>query len=248
MKNNNYIYFLNGSIGDFLMVLFLLDSIWNGYPEDSKPRLCIATPRNKDIFLEIAEKYPHIQIYEYGNCNELFLLIIRFFFRKNTVITSPTTGSLPLHQKLFGCILSRMNGSSLYGFDDGKKINTFLYTDLIPFRTDILLIDLLFSLLLKENIPHIRQELHLKLHSFSDVEKFGNEYIVFHPFGSSEGRSFVGEKLLRTLCVLLESHPNHMVYITGSLKDRASADVVASIGSPRMKNVVGELSMKNCAI
>jgi hypothetical protein len=243
MRHKNLIYLLNGSIGDFLMVLFLLDSVWNGYPEDTKPRLCIVTPRNKDIFLELAEKYPHIQIYECGNLCEIFFLVIHFLFRKNTVITPPTTGFLPLHQKLLGWILSRMHGSALYGFDDGKKINTFLYTDLIPFRTDILIIDLLFSLLLRENISYLRQTLHLKLPSIAKGKSFGNEYIVFHPFGSSGGKSLTEEKLLGTLHALLESYPNHTVYITGALKDLAYTDVVASIGNPRIKNVVGKLSM-----
>lgn len=220
MQNDkkNFIYFLNGSIGDFLMTLLFLDSL---YKKNKNWSFYIATGRNKKLFQDIASEYPHVKIIDYPRG------IFKFLFSKNIVITPPTPAILPWHQKLFAWLISRAPSSELFGFDDSAKINVFLYKKVIPFRTDILYFELLFFLAEKLNIDFQEKNMFLRSEKSNFIDE--SPYIVFHPFGASNGRSFLEEKLQKIVLLIKDAFPNHKVFITGSIQDFQKLEVVKDL-------------------
>jgi len=216
------------------MVLLLLDSIWMAEKEN-KPGLYIATPRNEKLFKELGEKYPHIKIIKYPWSLGKFLL------SRNTVMTSPTPGRIPLHQKIFGWVISRRQSNKLVGFEDGARINKLLFDKLIPFRTDILIIDLLFSMLEKSGVNFNRQDVRFNPPEPKKNMSWRKPTIVFHPFGSSVGRSILGSKMNEMISFILESFPKHTIYISGSPDDSKKLESLEE--HKRVEKVAGKLSM-----
>ena len=216
------------------MVLIILDSIWQAQKEN-KPKLYIATPRNEKLFEELVEKYSHINIIKYP------WSMGRFLLNRNTVITSPTPGKIPLHQKISAWIISRRQGSKLIGFEDGVQVNKFLFDNLMPFRTDILIIDLLFSILKDSGINFNRQDIIFNPPDDKKNVSWRKPTIVFHPFGSSAGRSILGSKMNEVVSFILESFPKHVIYISGSSDDSKKLESLEE--HKRIKKVAGKLSM-----
>lgn len=200
------IYLLNGSIGDFLMVLSMLDSV----KKDSY-RCYISTPRNHKLFKSLAQEYPDIKIIKYP------WKLFRFFFSQTIVITPPTPGRLPYHQKFFARFITIFRGV-MAGFDDKQKFNKIIYQVLVPYKTNILFYELLNSVLYALNIPF--EDKVPKLRTGITASIHTNPYIVFHPFGASRGRSFIQEKLGNTVSLIRKHFPNHTLYITGSKEDQ----------------------------
>lgn len=205
-KKINIVYLLNGSIGDFLMVLLMLDTV-----KKDKYKCHISTPRNYELFRSLAKEYPEINIVKYP------LGLLGFVFCRNIFITPPTPGKLPYHQKFFARLVSIFFGT-MAGFDDKEKINKFLYDVLVPYRTDILFYELLNSVLEDLNIDYEKKPLKFK--TLSKPKNSETEYIVFHPFGASRGRSFVDEKLVKIIFFIRKYFPNYKLYITGSNEDK----------------------------
>lgn len=237
MKTKNLLYFLNGSIGDFLMILLVLDSVFNASGGE-RYNLCIFSPRNIKLFRKLSEKYPHIKIEKYPQS------FWKYIFSKNIVITPPTPGVLSLHQKILGFLLARMPGSLLAGFDDGRKVNRLLYSHLESFRTDILFNDLIFSLLSAIQVP-FKKNLSFRMPDACG-EISDEPSVVLHPFGSSEGRSLSPEKVEKIIDILLEVFPDAEIYITGSKADALKLKNISK--NSRVREVVGKLEVENlCA-
>ena len=207
IKQKNIIYLLNGSIGDFLMVLVLMKEIHN---IDNTFSLYISTPRGKKTFQDLACEYPYVTLID-----QKPLSFLRFIFRKNYIITPPTPGRNPLHIKVLSKVLS-LRGKSV-GFDDGYIYNKLFFSCLIPFNPKVLFVELLFKILpeigLPSNIPNTRLSFEKK----SVTEK--SPYIILHPFGSSDGRSIFGKKLEEIILCITELFPDHRVLVSGSKDD-----------------------------
>src|SRR3989344_4610566 len=102
----NVLYFLNGSIGDFLMALFLMENIHMS-PNGGDTRLFVVTPRNKKLFQALARAYPYVNLIEASRSTPYGLAVLaRFIFTKNIVMLPPTPGTLPLRAKIIAKILS----------------------------------------------------------------------------------------------------------------------------------------------
>lgn len=216
------------------MVLLLLDSVWMAEKEN-KPGLYIVTPRNENLFKELGERYPHINIIKYP------WSLAKSLLSHNTVMTSPTPGRIPWHQKIFAWIISRKQESKSIGFEDGTRINNVLFDKQIPFRTDILIIDLLFSMLEESGINFNRQDLSFNPPEPKKNMSWRKPNIVFHPFGSNTGRSILDSKMNEVISFILESFPKHTIYISGSAND--SKKLTSLIEHKHLEKIAGKLSM-----
>ncbi|MBX9906621.1 hypothetical protein K2X96_01835 [Patescibacteria group bacterium] len=215
--NTNILYFLNGAIGDFLMVLFLMENI---HKNNTGHRLYIITPRNVDFFKALLGAYPYIEVLE-GNRNTVTTLALKFFLKRNICITPPTPGSLPLATKVIARLLS-LRGS-LIGFDDGRVINRALYTHLIPFNIDKLYCELILDILLPLGFQKKQDTPYLVHTPMPDVlKRLGlkkSEYIILHPFASSPIRSILGEELVALVDYIQRSAPHMRIVLSGSKQD-----------------------------
>ncbi|MFC1721281.1 glycosyltransferase family 9 protein [Patescibacteria group bacterium] len=238
----NVIYFANGSIGDFLVTASLMEDIHSSFEvRNCKLNLYIIVPRNAEIFSEFSDfckSLQHLNIVEAGGKHPKGLFyLMKFIFSKNIVITQPTPGILPVKTKIMAKLLSLWKGSQLMGFDDGKKINRYLYDNLISFTDKILFFELLNKLFNILNIEHKKEVPRLDC-KLSDValKKYGlqkNKYVIVHPFGSSEKRSILEEELL-WLVRIVGDISGLKVVITGSIEDKNFAES-AIMGTENME-------------
>lgn len=214
------------------MTLSLMEDIHHGLKEKVvEMNLYIITPRNLTLFSEFSEfctfsKKVHLIEASRRNISGLFNLV-PFIFSKNYVITPPTPGKLPLKTKIFAKLLSLRNSSKLRGFDDGKRINTYLYDNLIPFTDNILFFELLnkildiFSIKKRKKFPIL--DYNLSINTLDKYRLKENEYIVIHPFGSSESRSILGDELL-WLIKTIRSIDGLKVVVTGGFEDKSALE------------------------
>ncbi len=217
--HDTILYFLNGSIGDFLMVLFLMENI---HANDPSLSLFIVTPRNYELFQELADSYPYIHILHAHRGNALSVLA-RFGGRRNCCIIPPTPGHNPLSTKLVARALS-LRGS-LIGFDDGYRINAFLYSHRI--RYDFIkpyyesLLDVLAPLGFVRKKETITFAIERVPSVFVTWDVSPGKYVVLHPFGSSPARSIEGDELVALVRCIQKSAPESAILISGNNADRA---------------------------
>lgn len=192
--SRNIIYFLNGSLGDFLMSLVFLKEV---AIQEPNLNIYISTPKMLDSFIDLSKKYPNIKV-----ISQKPTTLIRFLFSKNYVILTPTIGKNPWHVKAVSSILS-WRGEVL----DSSKV----------FDTKKLYINMLYSYLgdlsLDPKSPDVSLDFEVLETGLSD------SYVIFHPFGSNNGRSILREGLRKVFYCIQDSFPNHNVYITGSKED-----------------------------
>lgn len=204
-NKKNIVYFLNGSIGDFLMVLFLMKVI--NEQSGGNYNLYISTPRLAEEFKKLSVLYPFVSVIG-QKPRQLFFL----FGKNNYCILPPTTGKNPWHIKIMAFFFGKV-----ISFDDGSVLDKFIFYKILPFNTKVLFIEMLLSLLPVLKLKEIKTDLKLEFRG----EKFISQkpYILFHPFGSNAGRSILGDKLCSVCFILRKYFPDHQIMISGSLKD-----------------------------
>jgi len=251
----NIFYMLNGSIGDFLMALFLME---NFNQNDSSINLHVITPRNKGIFLELGagKTHPYIHLVE-ANMKGVkgvlgTLSLLRHVFQKNYFLTPSTPGVNPLGIKLIGKFLTLRRGSILIGFDDGAPVNGKLYDILLPFDQKVLYHDSLKQCITNLGFLVIKENPTFSCIGENGVlEGYGlvkGEYIVVHPFGATNGRSYLGEDLVGLLEIILGRFTGTIV-ITGSAGDKEKADEAKRMtGGKRIKNICGISLGDTCVV
>lgn len=225
----NYYYFLNGSIGDFLMTINLMELIKTNQ-EDDQCTYNIITPRGKKMFLEISSEYDFLNIIEINKKNFWKTLpwYIINMFQRNYLIIPPTRGVFPLATKIFAKFLAFWPGSLLVGFKDKSKVDSYLYNKVLKYNTDqdyfLNLQELLFLLgfdkkekelvLLHKDSPEVLDDCSLKR----------NDYIVIHSFAATSRRSLAKEYLQEIINKITRELPEVDIVLTGTNKDFASMD------------------------
>lgn len=223
-KYKNIIYFQNGSIGDFLMTIFFLENV---YLNNSDLKLWVLIPKNEKLLQQFLEKYPYINII-FANKRSIRGLIgifslLKFVFSKNLVITAPTLGKLSIFIKIMAKKMSFLRGSELVGFEDGQKINKFIYTKLLKYDTKIIYSDFLKSVIkelgfdIKNETPELRyikeenilEELNLK----------ENKYIIFSPIAATKGRSLKECDINKIIDFVTDLFPEIKIVLTGGKVD-----------------------------
>ncbi len=224
------IYLLNGSIGDFLMVLYFMNTL--SFVDGGEKFSCIiSTPKSVGNYKELAKSYPHISIVKQN-----IMTMFQNISKGNIVIVPPTPGKNPIHIVLFARILT-LFGGRVIGFRDRSRINSFFYETIISFNPKILFIELLFQIL-----PHLKIKPVIPRVSLDFPKKeigISRPYIVVHPFGSSDGRSILGSKLDSLLENLLKIFSKELVLVTGSVEDSGKI----SFKNERVKNVAGKYDL-----
>lgn len=240
----NLFYFTNGSIGDFLMVLFFVQIVKGSNPHMS---IHIITPRNKKIFEELASEYS-LEVHE---CNPRSISgimgyagLISYFFSKNLIITPATPGKIPFHTKYFAWKLSLLGKSRLVGFADGSSLNKYFYNTIYNFDEKILYTESMITL--AKDLGFSVGETSLKLFFKKDDSVLNKNslekgtYIVLHPYGSSEKRSLAKNEIIRVIKTIKAKSPNIKIVISGSKKDFAhlQEEVINLAGKVSMSELI----------
>lgn len=237
----NIIYFTNGSIGDFLMVLFLMENI---HANAADVRLYIVTPRNEQLFTELLAQYPFVSIIR-ANRHSLSGLA-RLWRYRNWCLTPPTPGRLPLATKIIARLLA-VRGQ-LVGFDDGAPQNAFLYTMRIAFDFSKLYCDALLDLLPALGFTRMRERPSFIFDAVPQVlSRYGltpQTYVVLHPFGSAKVRSILGDELRQLVEYIVRTTEGVQVVISGSSADKMH--IPQNLG-PRVMVIAGDVSILELA-
>ncbi len=241
-KCTHILYFLNGSIGDFLMVLFLMENI---HHNDPSLNLHILTPRNLSLFQELGATYPYVKIHRADRKN--VGTIMRLFLKeKNCCITPPTPGRLPLSTKLMSRMLSWRG--ALIGFNDTSRVNGFLYTQRLTHDYSRLYYEVLLDILavfgFTRKIPVPRLHFNDAPEALKKWHVEPQKYIMLHPFGSASSRSILGEELRQLVECVQAISPDSTIIISGDTKNRT--EIPPSVSSS-VRVIAGESSFTELA-
>jgi len=224
-KYKNLIYFQNGSFGDFLMMIFFLENI---HLNDCDLNLFVVVPKNYEFLSQIAREYPYLNIILANRKSMKGLVGVfklgKFIFSKNLVITAPTPGKLSFYIKIIAKKLSFFRGSQLVGFEDGQKINKFIYSKLLKYNTRIIYPDFLKKVIeelgfeVKKKLPELKYGKDENILRELSLEE--KKYIVFNPLAATKGRSFKLEEISEIIEFLKVSAPEIEIILTGSSSDK----------------------------
>lgn len=238
-KFKNLIYFQNGSIGDFLMTIFFLENI---RLNDNSIKLFVIIPKNEKLLLQFLERYPYINII-LANRKSLrglwgILKLSKFVFTKNLVITAPTPGFLFSYIKMMAKSVALHPQSQLVGFEDGQKINKFIYTKLLKYNTKIIYPNFLKSIIeelgfeIKKEVPKLEYEKDENILEELGLEK--ENYIVFHPIAATKGRSLKEKEIMDLIKKINQIFSEIKIVLTGGDADKDALNVISLL----LKNVV----------
>jgi ADP-heptose:LPS heptosyltransferase len=220
----NLIYFQNGSIGDFLMTIFFLENI---YLNNRDLNLFVVVPKNYEFLSHIAKEYPYLNIILANRKSTRGLAGVfklgKFIFSKNLVITAPTPGKLSFYIKIMAKKISFFKKSQLVGFEDGQKINKFIYSRLLKYNTKIIYSDFLKVIIeelgfeVKKELPELRYSKDKNILLELGLEE--KRYIVFNPLAATKGRSFKLEEISEIIDFLKICTPEIKIVLTGGGAD-----------------------------
>lgn len=232
-KYKNIIYFQNGSIGDFLMSIFLLENI---YLNDSSVKFNIVIPKNLSFLSQVVSSYPYINlIYANKKFSGIIgvLKIFKFIFSRNLVLVPPTPGEIPLVIKMIARLISLFPGSVLVGFEDRGKIHSNIFSKTLRYN-----IDINYS----EHIKNILRELDYEIKLESPIIKYQKEesvtvgnYVVLHPKASTFGRTLSKEEVFGIIKIILEKDSSVKVFLTGGKDDQSFLEMIYSHFSDKVK-------------
>jgi len=249
MDNPKHIFYLtNGSIGDFLMVLFLMENIHES-ASFSKTKLHIVVPSRNFSFLQsIAKAYPFIRLHRGGVLGGVVTL--RYIFSKKIVITPPTPGVLSHKIKVYGKALSFFSGSIFVGFRDLSNDNSY-YDILLTYNTKQPYVDTMQDIVraiggvISKKIPTLIFQENLNTLSHYALSK--GEYIVIAPYAATKGRSITKEDILRIIEEITVRPSGYKIVLVGSLRDRKELVNIVGEGAGNVVNLAGVLSFSELA-
>jgi len=228
-RYKNLIYFQNGSIGDFLMTIFFLENI---HLNDNSLVLNVVVPKNFYFLQQFLEKYPYINLV-LANRKSLkglrgILKLTKFAFSKNLIITAPTAGKLSLYIKIIAKKISLFGRGELVGFEDGQKINKFIYTKLLKYNTKIIYSDFLKTVIRELGFEVKKETLFIDYTEDCGVLKeFGieeNNYIVLHTQGSTISRSLNKTEISSLIKFIQSINISVKIILTGGPEDKKFLD------------------------
>lgn len=249
MKNNRHgidslIYFTFGTIGDFLMVLSFLENI---HEDRGNLSIHVVTTKNASLLRQMAEEYPFITVHELSRSIGSTIRLLSFIGKRNLVVTPQTFGRIPFSVKVVAKLLSFPRGR-LVGYDDGSRINTFLYNTFLPFDLKKLMIDNLYDWLAVLGFQKTK-DLSFRFRPTGVINKVspGTRFVVIHPFAANSRRS-LPESRWKELVAFLAGQNLDSVLITGSAGDREGAARLLPSGvGKKVRNLAGELSVAEMA-
>ncbi len=235
---DNLLFFHTGSIGEFLMDLYLAEQF-----RESNPCACvrIVMPRNAEFLRGFLHPYPYITIIEISKWKLWRLPHLFKQQRGLAVIIHPTIGHIPTRIKILGWLLTRRQGSTLIGFWDRGPLCS-LYSKMLRYDAETPYHETLDKVaralgVEPSGVPILLFEPRPEVLAAYGLQK--GEYIVIHPGASTPARSFDTETVVDLIRYANAHAPNLRIVLSGSEADRvllkqieiAVGDVTSVIGS-----------------
>lgn len=224
-KYKRAILFQNGSIGDFLMAIFLAENL---YRSGVVKEAIIFVPREERFLGGFVEAYPFIRVVRISRAAAVFMAV-RCLSPKTLIVLPPTPGMLPLRAKFLAWAMSRFPGSFLVGFQDKGSFCHTLYSLALPYDTNKTFLETMQEMLGKLGADGAKNPDLRLIPAPETLGAYGAilPYIFFHPRGSSEKRSFTKEEAVNLIQSIFDAAPNAHILISGSLSEHDFLEVVA---------------------
>ncbi len=219
-KLKTAILFQNGSIGDFLMFIFLAELLQkSGYVDHST----IVVPKNLNFLRGLIGAYPYISAMEVSRRSGWGQMVKRMR-HPNLVIIQPTPGKIPFRIKALGWLMSRSSGTEFIGFQDKGPLCKALYSKTLVYDTNQLYSENIQNIVRALGIPVLVQVPNLTITAdFKPIQACGLDhrpYIVFHPGGSNPKRAFTVQAAREVIEHVLRRNPEMHVVLSGSSAER----------------------------
>lgn len=253
--SKNIIYFNSGAIGDFLMTLFFMENVKENFSSEHKINYFVVVAKNKHVLRSLCKEYSHINIIELNRKNVFLIIsfVLRFILKRNYVITQPTGGKIPLSIKITAKLISLNQGSLLIGFDDGSKINKYIYKKMLQFNPNIPFFESLKFLARKMGFEAVKEIPDFKYKKMDGIFRKYNlipqRYIVLHPFANYSFKNLPTERWVDIAEYLVLNYQDLKLVITGSNSERKIGEEIISKITPKdnVLNLSGFLSMQELA-
>jgi ADP-heptose:LPS heptosyltransferase/glycosyltransferase involved in cell wall biosynthesis len=217
MRERRAVLFQNGSIGDFLMWIYLSEQLVNG---GQFSKVIMVVPRNADFLRDFLEQYPYITVVEISPQHPL--RVLKLLKSHQSVVIHPTIGRIPLRLKLLAWFVAQGVGSELAGFKDSGPL-CWLYNKLFTYDTTKPYIDTVRELARVMGGHSDTEPPLLHVATATDVLAKYNlqdkKYIVFNPGASNPRRTFTLEAATEFVRSISEKHPDVQIVLCGSKKE-----------------------------
>lgn len=233
------VLFGSGSIGDFLMFIYLSEMLMRS---GSLERITMLVPRNARFLSGLLHEYPYISLAEVSRFKG-WGRFCTMLGRPNLVILHPTLGRIPLRVKILAWLLSRTEGSELIGFQDAGPLCS-LYSKTLSYTTDKPYIDTVRDLARAAGSDADRQPPRLRFSPCPDVLEthglLGKKYVVFHPGASNPRRMFTIDAGAELVAFIRKEYPEMYVVLSGGADEsECIRDIMEKAGQERVVVAVG---------
>lgn len=219
-KLKTAVLFQNGSIGDFLMSIFLAEMLQkSGYVD----HITIVVPRNLNFLRGLIGAYPYISAIEVSRRGG-WGQILKMIRHPNLVIIQPTLDKIPFRVKIVGWSITRSYGSEIVGFQDNGPLCKTLYSKTLVYNTDQLYSENMRNIVRALGMPILVEGPKLKITPSVEYIKasglYHRPYMILHPAGSGLKRSFTAQGARDVITYVLENNPEMHVVLTGGAAER----------------------------
>jgi ADP-heptose:LPS heptosyltransferase len=219
-KLKSAVVFQNGSIGDFLMSIFLAEMLQKSAYVD---HITIVVPTYLNFLRGLIGAYPYISAIEVSRRSG-WEQIVKMMQHPNLVIIQPTLGKIPFGIKLLGWSISRRYGSEFLGFQDKGPLCKTLYSKTLVYNTDQLYSENIQNIVRALEVPVLVEVPELKIiPDFKHVQACGlyqKSFMVFHLGASSPVRGFTVQDAREVIRYVLEKTPTMHVVLSGAAAER----------------------------
>lgn len=212
----NFLMLSYGTIGDFVLQLYVLESIHACAP---KARIwCLAT-RNAEVLRVLAAPRPYLRVVPI-TLTSTILILLRTTLRSNIFFVPPTFTPPAMRIRALIRLLTLSTGVTVgfVGFRDRMH-----YTINVPFEMKRSIHENLHALLLAVGCTYHGSPHVMLREDASILKEIVTPYIAIAPFAGHPAKTLPEKRWVALLSYFQASHPGHMVVILGSPGDAESA-------------------------
>jgi len=226
MKIKKAVTFRASSIGDCLMGKYVLENIHRKFPE---ARCGIVVASRGAMIRDLLAVYPWIEVIEANRHNSNAVMQLWRAYRRSELVIMPyagkTGGRVNFASKVMGRFLAREGG--LIGFEDISVWNTFLFSTVLPIRSERAVIERDREALKSAGIAvSIQFPKMICIEKKRIGDRFrvkNNKFLVVHLFSGNKGRELHPNKKRALIEILIEKFPNTQLIISGGENDKEEA-------------------------
>jgi len=237
--HKNAVLFGSGSIGDFLMFIYLSEMLTRS---GSAERISMLVPRNARFLSGLLQEYPYISLAEISRFKG-WGRFCTMLVRSNLVILHPTLGRIPLRVKILAWLLTCCRESELIGFHDAGPLCS-LYSKMLTYDTNKPYIDTVRDLACSVGARADTAPPCLRFPFSPEVLKTyglpGKKYIVFHPGASNPKRMFTIDASVEFISFIHKEYPEMYVVLSGGADESEFIrGIMEKTGKERIVAAVG---------